>query len=124
MAARSNRTLHIIGFAVMVLLTMLFLGSRKGSNDAIRAIPVQLERGSYGIAMLDTAEKRFWVYEISSRGPADSRLRLLAARDWQYDRFLRQYNTAEPSPLQVRNIIERAGPNDLQDVNSPGGKHR
>jgi hypothetical protein len=39
-------------------------------------------------------------------GPAHNRLKLFAARSWQYDRLLKQYNTAEPKPEQVKMLLE------------------
>ncbi|HEW79161.1 MAG TPA: hypothetical protein ENH34_04245 [Phycisphaerales bacterium] len=97
-----------------------------GTENGILVIPVQIERDSYGLAMVDTAGQTIWIYEINSRGSAHNRLRLLAARSWRYDRLLQQYNTAEPKPEQVKmllkdlgrqrdsdiNILERAKPND------------
>jgi len=77
--------------------------------DRIIVVPVQVGRDAYGIAMVDMVGKTLWVYEINSRGAPDNRLRLLAARDWQYDQLLQQYNTAEPKPQQVRELLEKFG---------------
>lgn len=73
----------------------------------IVVVPVQLGRDSYGIAMVDQIEQRIWVYELNSRGGAHNRLRLLAARNFKYDRLLDDYNTGEPKPEQVKKILER-----------------
>ena len=77
-----------------------------GSESGILVVPVQIERDSYGIAMIDTVGQNLWIYEINSRGPAHSRLKLLAARSWRYDKLLQQYNTAEPKPEQVKSLLE------------------
>jgi len=77
-----------------------------GSESGILVVPVQIGRDSYGIAMVDTVGQNLWVYELNSRGPAHSRLKLLAARNWRYDRLLQQYNTAEPQPEQVKALLE------------------
>jgi hypothetical protein len=66
-------------------------------EDGIMVIPVQISRGNYGLAMVDTTEQTLWIYEINNRGPAYNRLRLLAVWSWRYDRLLQQYNTAEPN---------------------------
>jgi len=42
-------------------------------------------------------------------GPAHKRLRLLAARSWQYDRLLQAHNTDEPTPKQVKMLLESLG---------------
>jgi len=79
------------------------------TEDEILVIPIQLERDSYGLAMVDTVNQTLWIYELNSRGPAHNRLKLLAARSWQYDRLLQQYNTAEPKPAQVKKLLENLG---------------
>jgi hypothetical protein len=77
-------------------------------------VPVQLGRDNYGLAMVDTVAQTLWIYELSNRGPAYSRLKLSAARSWKYDRMLERYNTAEPYPEQVRLLIEKLGPSRKQ----------
>jgi len=81
-------------------------GGQAGSNSEILVVPIQIEREKYGLAMVDMVNQTLWIYELNSIGPAHNRLRLLAARSWQYDRLLKQYNTAEPKPEQVRMLLE------------------
>jgi len=69
-------------------------------------VPVQVGRDAYGLAMVDTIGKTLWVYEINARAPKN-RLRLLAARDWQYDQLLTEYSTGEPRPGQVKELLEK-----------------
>jgi len=101
----------------LVAITVLFLGGglnsapgagnvSNGRADAIMVVPVQVGRDAYGLAMVDTIGKTLWVYEINARAPKN-RLKLLAARDWQYDQLLSEYNTAEPKPQQVRELLEK-----------------
>jgi hypothetical protein len=79
-----------------------------GATDSgISVIPVQLARDSYGLAMIDTIEQTIWLYEIDNRPPAHNRLRLLAARSWEYDRRLKNYNTSDPKPDQVKMMLEK-----------------
>ncbi len=77
-----------------------------GRADGIVIVSVQVGRDAYGLAMVDTVGKTLWVYEINARAPKN-RLRLLAARDWQYDQLLQEYNTGEPRPQQVRELLEK-----------------
>ncbi|HIJ71419.1 MAG TPA: hypothetical protein HPP87_08670 [Planctomycetes bacterium] len=74
--------------------------------DAIMVVPVQVGRDAYGLAMVDTVGKTLWVYEINARAQKN-RLRLLAARDWQYDQLLLDYSNGEPTPDQVRELLEK-----------------
>jgi hypothetical protein len=74
-------------------------------DGAIMVIPVQIARDTYGLAMVDTDARTLWIYEINNRGPAHKRLTLLAARSWRYDRLLERYNTAEPTPEQVKSLL-------------------
>ena len=105
-------------FIVLGVLALFFAGSKlcspaiaeaelqTGNNSEILVVPIQIERDKYGLAMVDTVGQTLWIYELNSTGPAHNRLRLLAARSWQYDRLLKQYNTAEPKPEQVRMLLE------------------
>ncbi|MFH1614620.1 MAG: hypothetical protein ABIG61_06020 [Planctomycetota bacterium] len=81
----------------------------------ILAVPLDIGRDSYGIVLIDTSMQTLLIYEINSRAAAHNRLRLLAARSWKYDRLLEQYNTAEPTPPQVRMLIERLQYKEQQD---------
>ena len=108
-------------FIVLGVLCLFFISSKLGLPGSARAqlqapaengiivVPVQLGRDSYGVAMVDTVGQTMWIYEINTRGPAHNRLRLLAARSWRYDRLLQRYNTAEPTPEQVRILLETLG---------------
>jgi len=75
----------------------------------ILVIPIQIDRDNYGLAMVDTVGQTLWIYEINNRGPAHNRLRLLAARSWQYDRLLKDLNTSEPKPQEVKTMLEELG---------------
>jgi len=87
-------------------------------DDGILVIPIQLERDSYGLAMVDTLGQTLWIYEMNNRGPAHSRLRLLAARSFKYDRLLEEYNTAEPKPKQVKLLLEKIIKTDKKNFDS------
>lgn len=117
-SARTWRFLALLALGVAVLAVMdgrfrtdataqIPLGSPGDGN--IMVVPVQTARDSYGIAMVDQTEKTLWIYEITARGTTSSRLRLLAARSWEYDRLLKEYNTADPRPDQVRALLEKMG---------------
>ena len=121
MVSGTERRWLLPTFIVLGVLVLFFIGSKfgspasaqvelqAGSDCEILVVPVQIERDRYGLAMVDTVSQTLWIYELNSRGPAHNRLRLLAARSWQYDRLLKQYNTAEPKPEQVRMLLEDLG---------------
>ena len=118
MVSGTERQWLLSTFIVLGVLALFFIGSKlgspasaqaelqTGSNSEILVVPIQIERDKYGLAMVDTVGQTLWIYELNSMGPAHNRLRLLAARSWQYDRLLKQYNTAEPKPEQVRMLLE------------------
>jgi hypothetical protein len=118
MVSGTEKRWLLLTFIVLGVLALFFVGSKlgspasaeaelqTGSNSEILVVPIQIERERYGLAMVDTVGQTLWIYELNSIGPAHNRLRLLAARSWQYDRLLKQYNTAEPKPEQVRMLLE------------------
>jgi len=108
----------VIGAAVLCLFfirsritpTTAQAESKSGvEKSEILVVPLQLDRDCYGIAMVDTVGQTLWIYEINNRGLAYSRLKLVAARSWRYDKELEQYNTAEPKPEQVKALLEGLG---------------
>ena len=121
MKSGAQRRWLLPAFIVLGVLCLFFIGGKvgppedaqagrqTGRESGILVIPVQIERDSYGLAMVDTVGQTLWIYELNSRGPAHSRLKLLAARSWQYDKLLQQYNTAEPKPEQVKMMLENLG---------------
>ena len=80
--------------------------SQFGSANDISVFSVQLSRDSYGIAMVDRTAETIWIYEINGRAAGQSRLRLLAARSWKYDRRLEDLNNADPRPDQIKALLE------------------
>ena len=128
MASRTEKRWVLPAFAALGVLCLFLVGIKLSSPVSARAelqaeadsdsgilvVPVQIERDSYGLAMVDTVSQTLWIYELNNRGPARNRLRLLAARSWRYDRLLQQYNTAEPKPEQVKMLLENLGQRQKQ----------
>ena len=115
-------------FIVVGVLCVFFISDRfnlpvsaeeelhRAAENGIIVVPFQIARDSYGIAMVDTVAETMWVYEMNSRGPAHSRLRLLAARSWRYDRLLQELNTAEPRPEQIKKLLEEGQQDSEVDI--------
>jgi hypothetical protein len=72
----------------------------------IIAIPLQLRGGIDGIAIIDKSNYTICIYQYQGHRPDDERFVLLSARSFRYDRLLQDYNTAEPRPDTVKQIIE------------------
>jgi hypothetical protein len=115
MILRKRNWLLWLGLGACCLL-VIYVGSERLSSFAagdlqvqteVSVVPIQFGRDTYGLAMVDAKNETIWIYELSNRGPAHSRLKLLAARSWHYDKLLEEYNNAEPTPRQVKNIIEQ-----------------
>ena len=121
MSSRTEKRWLLSVSVFLAALCAFFLGNRllssvnaqpepqTRSENGIMVVPIQIDRDSYGIAMVDTTAQTLWVYELNNRAPGQNRLRLLAARSWKYDRLLDKYNTAEPKPEQVKMILESVG---------------
>ena len=86
--------------------------SRAGieGGRGIYAFTGQLSSRSYGLFMMDTDSGTVWCYEIQSPGAnganSQPRLKLLAARSWIFDRYLEEFNTGEPIPSEVREMVQ------------------
>lgn len=75
-----------------------------GGARGVYAFTGQLDRDSYGLFMLDIEQGTIWCYEIDNVGGV-RKLRLIAGRSWVYDRYLRDFNCAEPNYRQVQELV-------------------
>lgn len=62
----------------------------------------ELTKGSLGVFMVDVDAGTIWCYEYVA---GKRKLRLVAARDWRFDRYLENFET-EPPPEVVQEILE------------------
>jgi hypothetical protein len=65
-----------------------------------------LERDQYGLFMLDVDQGTIWCYAFDNVGGA-SKLRLVAARTWVYDRYLQDFNCAAPDFRAVQQLVSQ-----------------
>jgi len=70
----------------------------------VYAFTGQIDHNRYGLFMLDIEQGTVWCYEIESTGGV-RKLRLIAARSWVYDRYLRDFNCADPDFRQVQQLV-------------------
>jgi len=106
------------GFAAVLLLTrqgrpLAAQLATSHSQADILALPVEFRPGYEGTALIDKENYTICIYQYQFTRPAHERLVLLAARSFRYDRQLADYNTAEPRPDQVKDILRR--PTDTAD---------
>jgi hypothetical protein len=83
----------------------------------IYAFTGQLDHNRYGLFMLDIEQGTIWCYEIDNVGGV-RKLRLTAARSWIYDRYLRDFNCADPDFRTVQQLVaqQRAMPRPATDT--------
>jgi len=80
------------------------IGAGPGSGArGIYAFTGQIGSRSYGLFMLDVDTGTIWCYEMSG----GRHLKLLAARSWIFDRYLEEFNVADPTPTEVRQLVEQ-----------------
>ena len=108
----ANRTVLALGINAVLLLLILISISTKdvralGQTVAspipapavtppaapLTVMPCQLSQNTWGCYVMDPANQTLSVYQYLPH----EELRLLAARDMQYDRRLKQYNTSPPA---------------------------
>jgi len=65
-----------------------------------------LERDQYGLFMLDVDQGTIWCYAFDNVG-GTSKLRLVAARSWVYDRYLQDFNCAPPDFRAVQRLVNQ-----------------
>ena len=77
-------------------------------------MPAQLATNRWGCYIMDIDTQVLAAYEYT---PGDHNIRLVAAREFRWDRRLRQYNTEAPTPAEVKRLVEQQ--QDDARVNQP-----
>lgn len=67
-------------------------------------VPGQFSATAFGCYLLDIDSQTIAAYQYF---PGERELRLSAVRTYQWDRRLNSYNTSRPSPLEVKDLIEK-----------------
>ena len=66
-------------------------------------VPGQFSQNIWGLYLLDVDQQTICAYSVTGSPPA---LRLMAARNFKYDRRLGNFNT-EPPPLEIKELGEK-----------------
>jgi hypothetical protein len=74
----------------------------------VEAVPILLRPGVEGLALIDKKNYTICIYQYQTHQSANERLVLLAARSFRYDVQLEDYNTAEPRPAAIKELVLRA----------------
>jgi hypothetical protein len=74
--------------------------------------PAQFSDRNFGCYLMDVDQQTLCAYMFV---PGEKQLRLMAARNFRYDRRLGAFNTDKPTPEEVRALIEK------QDARAPAG---
>jgi hypothetical protein len=67
-------------------------------------MPAQFSVNTWGCYIMDVDRQTLCGYQYL---PGEHQLRLVAARDFRYDRDLKNYNTGNPSPAEVQELVEK-----------------
>ena len=74
------------------------------SPMGITAVAGQVTSDSYGIYLIDTENGTMAVYQWL---PNVRKLRLMAARNYGFDLKLDEFNSDDPSPRDIRQLVEQ-----------------
>lgn len=80
-------------------------------------MPAQFSDNVWGCYIMDVDQQTLCAYTVSGNPP---QMKLVAARDFRYDRRLRNFNTASPAPQEVRDRVEK----ELHDTRAGGAAAR
>lgn len=116
-APRQPTVLWVIAILLAVIATALIMGPGGRSvlipsayaegpmagARGIYAFTGPLDKNSYGLFMMDVDARTVWVYQYL---PATRKLRLAAARSFDFDRYLEDYNNDSPTLDEVRGMLD------------------
>lgn len=114
----ANGALWLIGISLAVIAVCMLgragqngpswdataFGQSVGTSGArgVFAFSGPVTKGTNGVFMVDVDRGTIWCYELLS---GDKQLKLIAARDWRYDRYLENYHT-DPPPKVIQDLLE------------------
>lgn len=124
MITPSNQRLIVIGLYVNAVLLAAgvialctrssipsFLPAAYGQNQGtigggagVFIVPAQFATNNYGCYLLDIDAQTICAYQFF---PGKPELTLMAARNFRYDRQLKNFNAGTPAPAEVMQMIER-----------------
>lgn len=84
-------------------------------GGGVYVMPGQVQSNVWGAYLLDIDNKTICVYQYF---PGEKKLRLSAARSYKYDTRLENFNADNPSPREVKALVERQ---NAAAENAPGG---
>ena len=67
-------------------------------------MPGQFSSNLWGCYIIDVDQQTLCAYTVSGSPP---QLKLVAARDFRYDRRLKNYNTPSPTPQEVQELVAK-----------------
>jgi hypothetical protein len=71
-------------------------------------MPAQFAEKIWGCYLLDVDQQTLCAYQYY---PGEKQLRLIAARNYRYDRKLQNLNTDHPTPLEVKDLLDKEAQN-------------
>lgn len=86
--------------------TALAQNNAAAGSRGVYAFTGQLDQNQYGLFMMDIEQGTIWVYEMDQAN-GTHKLRLTAARSWVFDRYLKDFNGAEPTPEMIRDLLSK-----------------
>jgi hypothetical protein len=75
-----------------------------GGGAGVFIVPGQFSVNTWGLYLIDVDAQTLCAYQYS---PGEKELRLVAARNYRFDRRLGRFNTDKPSPEEVRDLVDR-----------------
>ena len=80
----------------------------RARGDSVVVVAGQITQNEYGLYLIDLDSRTICVYKwLSGRRPLEGKLRLMAARNYTFDRKLDDYNTELP-PREIRKLVGKA----------------
>ncbi|HEY1628499.1 MAG TPA: hypothetical protein VGF52_01500 [Tepidisphaeraceae bacterium] len=75
-----------------------------GGGAGVFIVPAQFTVNTFGCYLMDIDSQTLAAYEFF---PADKQLRLIAARNFRWDRRLGNFNTEKPTPAEVKELVQQ-----------------
>jgi hypothetical protein len=90
-----------------------------GGGAGVFIVPAQFASNVFGCYLMDIDAQTLCAYQFF---PADKQLRLIAARNFRWDRRLTHFNTDLPTPEEVEQMIQQEQQGHrITDVNTEKG---
>lgn len=109
---KSEKTIYLLLFAFLGVIVGYFISVEQnndvfaqigiGEKGDVIVMPLAVGDNGGGLAIVDVRLEKIMIYEVIGSRSGLNKLKLVAVRNYSYDKLLDEYNNVDPTPEFLR----------------------